>query len=120
MIATNKNNLNQKTINSSIEISGIGLHTGLDVNLRLENAPVDNGIKFIRIDKNDNIIEAIWSNVSNTQLSTTISKNNLNISTIEHLMSALSGMHIDNLNIYINGPEVPIMDGSSEPFVKLD
>ena len=120
MIATNKNNLNQKTINSSIEISGIGLHTGLDVNLRLENAPVDNGIKFIRIDKkNDNIIEAIWSNVTATNLSTTISKNNLNISTIEHLMSALSGMHIDNLNIYINGPEVPIMDGSSEPFVKL-
>jgi len=120
MIATNKNNLNQKTINSSIEISGIGLHTGLDINLRLENAPVDNGIKFIRIDKkNDNIIEAIWSNVTATNLSTTISKNNLNISTIEHLMSALSGMHIDNLNVYINGPEVPIMDGSSEPFVKL-
>ena len=120
MIATNKNNLNQKTINSSIEISGIGLHTGLDINLRLENAPVDNGIKFIRIDKkNDNIIEAIWSNVTATNLSTTISKHNLNISTIEHLMSALSGMHIDNLNVYINGPEVPIMDGSSEPFVKL-
>ena len=120
MIATNKNNLNQKTINSSIEISGIGLHTGLDINLRLENAPVDNGIKFIRIDKkNDNIIEAIWSNVTATNLSTTISKHNLNISTIEHLMSALSGMHIDNLNVYINGPEVPIMDGSSAPFVKL-
>ncbi len=120
MIATNKTNLYQKTINSSIEISGIGLHTGLDVNLRLENAPEDNGIKFIRIDKkNNNIIDAIWSNVTATNLSTTISDNDLNISTIEHLMSALSGMHIDNLNVYISGPEVPIMDGSSEPFVKL-
>jgi len=120
MIATNGKNINQQTIEKSIEISGVGLHCGKKVNLLLEEAPEDNGIKFIRTDKlQKNIIDAIWSNVSSTTLSTTISNGNVSVSTIEHLMSALSGLHIDNLNIYIDAPEVPIMDGSSEPFVKL-
>ena len=120
MISVNKTNIHQNTIKEEIAIKGIGLHTGCAVNIRLEKASIDNGIKFIRIDKNkDNVIEAIWSNVSATNLSTTISNSHTSVSTIEHLMSALSGLHIDNLNIYIDGPEVPIMDGSSEPFVKL-
>ena len=121
MIDTNHKNNNQQTISNSISVKGIGLHTGNLVKLTLEPAAVDNGIKFIRVDKkNDNVTEAIWSNVSETVLSTTISNSNgLKISTIEHLMSALSGLHIDNLNIYINANEVPIMDGSSKPFVEL-
>ena len=121
MIDTNHKNNNQQTISNSISVKGIGLHTGNLVELTLEPAAVDNGIKFIRVDKkNDNVIEAIWSNVSETVLSTTISNSHgLKISTIEHLMSALSGLHIDNLNIYINANEVPIMDGSSKPFVEL-
>ncbi len=121
MIATNHKNNNQQTIASSIFVKGIGLHTGSQVELNLEPASVDNGIKFIRLDKkNDNVIEALWSNVSETLLSTTISNSyGLKISTIEHLMSALSGLHIDNLNIYINANEVPIMDGSSRPFVEM-
>jgi len=121
MIDTNHKNNNQQTISNSISVKGIGLHTGNPVELTLEPAAVDNGIKFIRVDKkNDNVIEAIWSNVSETVLSTTISNSyGLKISTIEHLMSALSGLHIDNLNIYINANEVPIMDGSSKPFVEL-
>ncbi len=121
MIATNKKNNYQQTIANSIFISGIGLHTGKDVELNLQPASVDNGIKFIRIDKKlNNIIEANWSNVSETLLSTTIANSyGLKISTIEHLMSALSGLHIDNLNIYINSIEVPIMDGSSRPFVEM-
>ena len=121
MIALNLTNSNQKSIKKSIELSGVGLHSGLDVELILEHAPEDNGIKFIRTDKKgNNIIDALWSNVSATNLCTTISNNNnLSVSTIEHLMSALSGLHIDNINIYINGPEVPIMDGSSKPFVEL-
>ena len=100
MIATNNKNNYQQTIESSIFVKGIGLHTGKDVELNLEPACTDNGIKFIRVDKSkDNIIEAIWSNVSETLLSTTISNAyGLKISTIEHLMSALSGLHIDNLN----------------------
>ena len=121
MIDTNHKNNNQQTISNSISVKGIGLHTGNLVELTLEPAAVDNGIKFIRVDKkNDNVIEAIWSNVSETVLSTTISNSNgVKISTIEHLMSALSGLHIDNLNIYINANEVPIMDGSSKPFVEM-
>ena len=121
MIDINPNNNNQQTIEDTILVKGIGLHSGKDVEIRLEPADIDCGIKFIRIDKKQhNIINAIWSNVSETVLSTTISNaSGLKISTIEHLMSALSGLHIDNLNIYINAPEVPIMDGSSRPFVEM-
>ena len=121
MIAIHPKNNNQQTIKGSIFVKGIGLHSGKDVELKLEPAEVDDGIKFIRVDsKKNNIIEAIWSNVSETILSTTISNaHGLKISTIEHLMSALSGLHIDNLNIYINAAEVPIMDGSSRPFVDM-
>ena len=119
MIDINSNNSNQQTIKSMIDLTGIGLHSGKQVELKLVPAVIDNGIKFIRIDKQkNNLVNAIWSNVSETVLSTTISnESGLKISTIEHLMSALSGLHIDNLNIYINASEVPIMDGSSRPFV---
>ena len=121
MIDINPNNQNQQTINNTINVSGIGLHSGEQVEMKLVPAEVDHGVKFIRSDKNkDNTIDAIWSNVSETILSTTISNHDtLKISTIEHLMSALSGLHIDNLLIYINASEVPIMDGSSSPFVFL-
>ena len=119
MIDINPNNSNQQTIKKEILLTGIGLHSGKQVELKLKPAEIDKGIKFIRTDKiKDNVINAVWSNVTETVLSTTISnKGGLKISTIEHLMSALSGLHIDNLNIYINAPEVPIMDGSSRPFV---
>ena len=112
---------NQQTIVKSLSISGIGLHTGIDVSMKLSPAEADYGIKFIRKDLNDNnVIEAIWSNVTSTKLSTTISnKNGASVSTIEHLMSALSGLHIDNIKVEIDGPEVPIMDGSSIKFVNL-
>ena len=121
MIAIKPKKNYQQTIEDSLFVKGIGLHSGKDVELKLEPAEVDNGIKFIRVDsKKNNIIEAIWSNVSETLLSTTIANEyGLKISTIEHLMSALSGLHIDNLNIYINTAEVPIMDGSSRPFVDM-
>ena len=119
MIDINPNNQNQQTIKESIFFSGIGLHSGKQVEMKLVPAEVDHGVKFIRIDKKtDNVIDAVWSNVSETVLSTTISnQSGIKISTIEHLMSALSGLHIDNLIIYINASEVPIMDGSSKPFV---
>ena len=121
MIDINRQKSHQQTISNSIEISGIGLHSGLEITLTIEKAPIDNGIKFIRNDINSkNVISALWSNVSSTNLCTTISNDyNLSVSTIEHLMSALSGLHIDNANVYINGSEVPIMDGSSKPFVNL-
>ena len=112
---------NQQTIEKPLSINGIGLHTGIDVSMKLYPAEADYGIKFIRKDLNENnVIDAIWSNVTNTKLSTTISnKNGASVSTIEHLMSALSGLHIDNIKVEIDGPEVPIMDGSSIKFVNL-
>ena len=119
MIAIPSASKKQQTIKSPFILSGVGLHSGKKVSIKIEPANINNGIKFIRTDlKDDNIIEALWSNVSSTNLCTTISNNNhVSVSTIEHLMSALSGMHIDNVNIYIDGPEVPIMDGSSLLFV---
>ena len=121
MIDILNNSKNQQTIAEPVSINGIGLHSGVDVTMKLYPAEADYGIKFIRKDLNkNNIIEAIWSNVTNTKLSTTISnQNGASVSTIEHLMSALSGLHIDNIKIEIDGPEVPIMDGSSIKFVDL-
>ncbi|MDC1296497.1 UDP-3-O-acyl-N-acetylglucosamine deacetylase [Alphaproteobacteria bacterium] len=120
MIADINSSSKQQTIRSEFSFNGIGLHSGKEVLMRIEPAEPNNGIKFIRSDiKKNNIIDALWSNVSSTNLCTTITnKDNVSVSTIEHLMSALSGMHIDNANIYINNPEVPIMDGSSLPFVE--
>ena len=114
-------NINQQTLSDTILINGIGLHSGLNISMKLIPAEADFGIRFYRTDlKNNNIVKALWSNVTNTRLCTTISnESGTKISTIEHLMSALSGLHIDNLRIEINGPEVPIMDGSSIKFVDL-
>ena len=112
---------NQQTIKSDINLEGIGLHSGKKVNLSIQQAAVNNGIKFIRTDLiKNNVIEALWSNVSSTNLCTTISNSEgISVSTIEHLMSALSGMHVDNANILIDSFEVPVMDGSSLPFVQV-
>ncbi len=121
MIASTLTKSNQKTLRSNISFSGIGLHTGKISNVEITSDLPNSGITFIRSDlKKQNKIKAIWSNVSSSVLSTTISnKAKISVSTIEHLMSALSGMHIDNARIYIDGPEVPIMDGSSRPFVEM-
>ena len=121
MINILNNSDDQQTISKPISINGIGLHSGKSVSMQLYPAQADYGIKFIRKDLSDNnVIEALWSNVTNTNLSTTISnRKGISVSTIEHLMSALSGLHIDNIKIEINGPEVPIMDGSSIKFVNL-
>ena len=120
MIAINPINNNEQTIENSILVEGIGLHSGKDVELKMEPAEVDNGIKFIRVDSNkNNIIEAIWSNVSETLLSTTISnEHGISVSTIEHLMAAFYGMGIDNALVEIDSKEVPILDGSAKTFVK--
>jgi len=121
MIDRLQTNIYQQTLVKPIAINGVGLHSGVNVKIKLIPAEADYGVKFVRTDlKQNNIIHAIWSNVTNTQLSTTISNNfGVSVSTVEHLMSALSGLHIDNLRIEIDGPEVPIMDGSSKNFVEL-
>jgi len=122
MIASNNLKQKQQTITNELQFSGIGLHTGNNSSVIIKPAEVNSGINFIRKDiKNRNpLVKAIWNNVSSTTLSTTIKNHdNVSVSTIEHLMSALSGMHIDNANIFVDGPEIPIMDGSSKPFVEM-
>ena len=121
MIASPNLSKKQQTLKSEFSLKGVGLHSGKKVNVTIQPSKINNGIKFIRTDLgSDNIVDALWSNVSSTNLCTTISNNNgVSVSTIEHLMSALSGMHIDNANVLIDNVEVPIMDGSSLPFIEL-
>lgn len=112
----------QKTINSKISCSGVGLHSGIKSSITLFPAPCNTGIVFRRtdIDGENGIIKAHYKNVVGTNLGTTLTNQfGARVSTIEHLMAAIWGCGIDNLFIDINSPEVPIMDGSSEPFVFL-
>lgn len=112
----------QKTIKHKVSCYGIGLHSGKDVRLSLLPAPVDHGIVFKRtdIENKNNLVGAHYANVVETTLGTTIANDDgVKVATIEHLMAALWGCGIDNCLIEIDGPEVPIMDGSSEPFVFL-
>ena len=113
--------LNQKTINDTIEFQGIGLHSGSNVSLMIKPSAAEYGIWFRRTDvKNlDNMIAAHYLNVSESTLCTKLSNDSgVSISTVEHLMAALSGCGIQNALIEVDGPEIPIMDGSSEWFVR--
>lgn len=108
----------QRTLKNKVTFSGIGLHSGKDTVVALRPAEAGTGIVFHRVDLSPAVsIEAIAGNVVNTRLSTTIGKNGAIVATIEHLMAALRGCGIDNAHIDINGPEVPIMDGSADEFV---
>ncbi len=112
----------QKTVANKVSCVGVGLHTGLNIELTLLPASEDSGIVFRRVDIKDknNEVPAIYSNVSNTLLGTTLcNQDGVRVATIEHLMAALWGCGVDNCVIELNGPEIPIMDGSSEPFVFL-
>ena len=112
--------LQQRTLKNIIKATGVGLHTGRKVSLVLRPAPVNTGIVFSRVDLDPIVhIEALASNVGDTTLSTTLVQDSVRISTIEHLMSALAGLGIDNAFVDLDAPEVPIMDGSAGPFVFL-
>jgi UDP-3-O-[3-hydroxymyristoyl] N-acetylglucosamine deacetylase len=112
----------QKTLKSSIHCSGVGLHSGDKISMSLHPADVDTGIVFRRADvrgKNAEIA-AHFENVSDTRLCTALANGDgVSVATVEHLMAAFAGCEIDNVEIEISGPEVPIMDGSAEPFVFL-
>ena len=105
------------TIAHPINLKGIGLHTGLNSNITLKPAKINSGIIFNRIDKKM-IIPAKWENVISTKFSTNLGKNKIEVKTVEHLLSALAGLHIDNCEICIDNIEVPILDGSSKVFVE--
>ncbi|RKZ41834.1 MAG: UDP-3-O-[3-hydroxymyristoyl] N-acetylglucosamine deacetylase [Gammaproteobacteria bacterium] len=112
--------IKQRTLKNVISATGVGLHTGEKVYLTLRPAPVDRGIIFRRVDlKRPVEIVASSENVGDTRLSTTLVKGNVRISTVEHLLSALAGLGIDNAYIDVSAPEVPIMDGSAGPYVFL-
>ena len=112
--------LNQKTLKNIISIKGVGLHSGLDVNLTIKPSAANTGIVFKRIDlKENNIVIPNIFNVSSAVLCTTISnKHGVSISTLEHLMGAFYGMGIDNALVEIDNEEVPILDGSAKLFVE--
>lgn len=109
----------QRTIKNVLAISGVGLHTGKQATVTLHPAPENHWFKFKRVDvENQPTIEVDADNVTDTSRGTTISKNGASVSTIEHLMAALIGLELDNVLIEIDGPEVPILDGSSALFVE--
>lgn len=110
----------QKTIKKSISGSGVGLHSGKNVNITLRPAVTDTGIVFKRVDlPGSPSVKAVCDYVSDTRLATTIKKGDAMVATVEHLMAAFSLMRIDNVIVEIDGPEVPIMDGSASFFVKM-
>ena len=113
--------LKQQTIKKSVQLSGVGLHTGHPVVLTLQPASVGTGIVFRRVDLQPKVdIKVRWDTVVRTNYATVVANDQgVEVSTIEHLMAALSAYAIYNLIIEIDGPEVPIMDGSAAPFLFL-
>ena len=112
--------IKQRTIRSSIKASGVGLHTGKNINIELFPAPPGTGIVFRRIDIDPAIeIKAHALNVHRTILSTEISSNDISVCTVEHLISAFAGMGIDNAYVNVDNEEIPIMDGSASNYIFL-
>lgn len=110
---------NQKTIGASILFTGKGLHTGVNVNLKVLPAVENSGIKFCRVDlAGSPTVDALADNVVETSRSTVIEKHGAKVSTVEHIMAALWGMGVDNALIEVDGPEVPIADGSAATWVQ--
>lgn len=109
----------QKTIVDVVEVTGVGLHTGVNVNLNLQPSAANTGIKFKRVDlDNQPIIDADVDNVVDVQRGTTLEQDAASVSTVEHLLAALTGLGIDNCMIEVDAGEIPIMDGSSKPFIE--
>lgn len=109
----------QRTLRSAIGCRGIGLHSGKSMSMMLRPAPADTGIVFRRLDAGADI-RADWRSSVESALSTVLSNGEgIEVGTVEHLMAALAGNRIDNLRVELDGPEVPVMDGSAAPFVRL-
>ena len=112
--------LPQKTIRAAIPCRGVGVHTGARVAMTLRPAPVDTGILFRRLDCGSATVAAHWRNVQESPLCTTLTnREGVSVATVEHLLAAFAGAEIDNVIVDLDGPEVPVMDGSAEPFLFL-
>ena len=110
---------NQRTIQNSIHCAGIGLHSGKRVNMLLKPAPAGTGILFVRTDLGGAEIAAVAINTAATSYATILRQNGAMVQTVEHLLGALAGLGISNLYVEIDAEEVPIMDGSAAPFVRM-
>lgn len=109
----------QRTLEKATTISGIGLHSGARINMKLRPAVANTGIIFHRTDGEKTIaIKACSENVVDTRMATVLGRQGLTVSTIEHFMAALAAFGIDNLHVDIDGPEVPVLDGSAAPFIR--
>jgi UDP-3-O-[3-hydroxymyristoyl] N-acetylglucosamine deacetylase len=109
----------QRTIKNNTVCKGIGLHTGKTVQMTLKPASTGTGVVFIRTDLADTPVRAAAANTDTTSYATSLSQNNVSVKTVEHLLAALAGLNIDNMYVELDEEEVPIMDGSARPFVKL-
>lgn len=109
----------QRTIKNLIPCEGIGLHSGKAVKMRIKPAPADTGVVFIRTDLGGHEIKAVAANTAAASYATTLSQNGATVKTVEHLLAAFAGLNIDNAFVEIDAEEVPIMDGSAGPFIRL-
>src|SRR6476619_4641205 len=115
----NLSNAKQTTVAEPVEVSGIGLHTGVPVTLRLQPAPPDTGYVFRRTDLGGFEIPAKVESVANCGYATTLMRTGVMLSTVEHLLAALRGLNVDNAFIEVDNLEIPIMDGSAENFAEI-
>ncbi len=110
----------QHTLAAPVQLEGVGLHSGKPARVRLFPAPAGHGIQFVRTDNIPAPVEipATYAHVVNTRLATTLGNRGVTLSTVEHLLAALAGLGVDNARIEVDGPEMPILDGSSAPFIQ--
>lgn len=112
-------NVKQRTIKSEISVNGVGLHTGQPAKMTFKPAPENHGYKFVRVDlPGFPVVDADVDNVTDTSRGTTLSQNGATVHTVEHVLASLVGVELDNVLIELDGPEIPIMDGSSIEFVE--
>ncbi|HEX7253023.1 MAG TPA: UDP-3-O-acyl-N-acetylglucosamine deacetylase [Thermoanaerobaculia bacterium] len=109
----------QTTLRTSVSIEGVGLHSGHPVRAIFRPAPADSGILFVRADHPETVIPARLASASSFDYATTLASSGVSIGTVEHVLSAAAGEGLDNCRVEIEGPEVPILDGSALPFVRL-
>src|SRR5712691_4695954 len=109
----------RKTINAKVGISGIGLHSGIYTKLELHPAPAGSGITFIRADLDGLRIPALQASTTSLDYATTVGKDDVAVGTVEHLLAAVMAFGITDPDVHIDGPEVPIVDGSALPFMHL-
>ena len=109
----------QATLRTAVSIEGVGLHSGHPAKAHFRPAPIDHGLVFLRMDHPDRPVPARLESASTFDYATTLKHDGVSIGTVEHVLSAAAGVGLDNCLIEIEGPEVPILDGSALPFVRL-